>query len=151
MLGILSRENGIFSLPISAGIGSTLQILVENEGRINFNVADDVKGVIGNISLNSKPIYKWNTTGFPLNDSSKFNYLNGCEDCEYKEKTNTARLSSGPVVFKGSFKLNANDIHDTYINPEKWGKVNNNDLFTPTIGLKFQRVLSPTICRELFL
>lgn len=142
MIGILSRENGIFSLPISAGIGCILQILVENQGRINFNIADDLKGVIGNISLNNKPIYKWNTTGFPLDDSSKFNYLNGCGDCEYEEKTNAVRLSSGPVIFKGSFNLSASDIHDTYINPVKWGKVNNNDLFTRTIGLKFQRVLS---------
>lgn len=143
-IGILSRENGIFSLPISAGIGSILQILVENQGRINFNIADDLKGVIGNISLNDKPIFKWNTTGFPLDDSSKFNYLNGCEDCEYKEKSNAERLSSGPVIFRGSFNLNAIDIHDTYINPAKWGKVTKNELCTHTIGLKFQQVVSLT-------
>jgi beta-galactosidase len=42
-VGILSRENAIKSLPISSGLGTTLQILVENQGRINFQVADDYK------------------------------------------------------------------------------------------------------------
>lgn len=42
-IGTLSRENAINSIPISAGLGTTLQILVENQGRINYNVADDKK------------------------------------------------------------------------------------------------------------
>jgi hypothetical protein len=42
-VGILSRENAIKSLPISSGLGTTLQILVENQGRINFQIADDYK------------------------------------------------------------------------------------------------------------
>lgn len=110
-------------MPISAGTGSILQILVESQGRINFNIADDLKGIIGNVSLNNKPIYSWNTTGFALDDSSKFNYLNRYGESEQKERTNAARLSSGPVIFKGSFYLNADNIHDTYINAANWGKV----------------------------
>lgn len=124
VIGILSRENGIFSLPIGAGTGSILQILVENQGRINFNIADDLKGIIGNVLLNNKPIYSWNATGFPLDDSSKFNYLNRYGQSEQRERTNADHLSSGPVIFKGSFYLNANNIYDTYINTVNWGKVN---------------------------
>lgn len=120
VIGILSRENGVFSLPISAGTGSFLQILVESQGRINFNIADDVKGIMGNISLNERPIFGWNTTGFPLDDSFRFNYI---EEREYEERTNAMLLSSGPVIFTGNFHLNANDIHDTYIDPTNWGKV----------------------------
>jgi beta-galactosidase len=43
IVGVLSRENLVKSLPISAGSGSKLQILVENQGRINFQIADDFK------------------------------------------------------------------------------------------------------------
>lgn len=43
LVGILSRENKIDSLPINAAQGQKLQILVENQGRINFNVFDDFK------------------------------------------------------------------------------------------------------------
>lgn len=42
-VGALSRENYIDTLPISAGYGSILSILVENQGRINFQIADDYK------------------------------------------------------------------------------------------------------------
>lgn len=42
-VGTLSRENVISSLPIHAGYGSKLQILVENQGRINFNDTNDIK------------------------------------------------------------------------------------------------------------
>lgn len=41
--GILSRENAIDSLPINKSSGKRLQILVENQGRINFNIANDTK------------------------------------------------------------------------------------------------------------
>lgn len=42
-VGTLSRENVINALPINAGFGSKLQILVENQGRINFNDTNDRK------------------------------------------------------------------------------------------------------------
>ena len=42
-VGVLSRENYISKLPISAGYGSKLSILVENQGRINFAITDDYK------------------------------------------------------------------------------------------------------------
>lgn len=45
-VGTLSRENAIDSLPINAGVGHKLQIFVENQGRINFNVFNDFKVII---------------------------------------------------------------------------------------------------------
>lgn len=42
-VGCLSRENDVHSLTLHPGLGSTLQILVENQGRINYNVTDDFK------------------------------------------------------------------------------------------------------------
>lgn len=123
VIGILSRENGVFSLPISAGTGSLLQILVESQGRINFNVADDLKGIVGNILLNDNAIFGWNTTGFPLDIASQLDFLNHVEESKDADKAYAARLSSGPVIFRGSFHLNASEIHDTYINPANWGKV----------------------------
>lgn len=46
LVGILSRENNINSMPINGARGQKLQILVENQGRINFNVFDDFKVLI---------------------------------------------------------------------------------------------------------
>lgn len=42
-VGSLSRGNNIFSLSIHPGQGRQLQILVENQGRINYAIADDFK------------------------------------------------------------------------------------------------------------
>lgn len=44
VVGILSRENAVYSMPISiADTPFTLQIFVENQGRINFNDFNDRK------------------------------------------------------------------------------------------------------------
>lgn len=42
-VGCLSRGNNIYSLSVHPGLGKKLQILVENQGRINYAVADDFK------------------------------------------------------------------------------------------------------------
>lgn len=42
-VGCLSRENNISSVAVHPGSGNKLQILVENQGRINYNVTDDLK------------------------------------------------------------------------------------------------------------
>lgn len=43
LVGVLSRENAIKSLPLHSAAGRRLKILVENQGRINFNVFNDFK------------------------------------------------------------------------------------------------------------
>lgn len=124
MIGILSRENGVLSLPLSAGAGNFLQILVESQGRINYNIADDLKGIVGNIFLNNRAILGWNTTGFPLDKSNLFNDLRKSDE---GGRTNAERLDSGPVIFEGKFNLSSHDIQDTYINTTNWGKVRNSN------------------------
>lgn len=42
-VGTLSRENAIHTLPINVRTGYKLRLLVENQGRINFAVANDTK------------------------------------------------------------------------------------------------------------
>lgn len=42
-VGSLSRGNHISSVSVHPGLGTKLQILVENQGRINYAVADDFK------------------------------------------------------------------------------------------------------------
>lgn len=49
LMGILSRENLVKSLPISAGSGNRLSILVENQGRIDYQVEEDYK--VGTVAL----------------------------------------------------------------------------------------------------
>lgn len=129
-IGVLSRENLVNSLPISVGFGKTLQILVENQGRINYEIANDFKGIIGDVLVNNVTLKNWNITGFPFENATQIDELiaNSNQDSE----TNSVKgrtfenLRSGPMIFHGTFDVD--EIADTFINPSKWGKVVNYNL-----------------------
>lgn len=114
-------------MPISAGTGKILQILVENQGRINFQIANDFKGIIGDVLLNQSPLYNWNITGFPFENATKLDELIAFGDRESDTNRSQSRtseeLQSGPLIFHGTFDINQDEIVDTYINPMGWGKV----------------------------
>lgn len=62
-MGMLSRENQVNTIPINAGAGKVIQILVENQGRINYAVANDFKGILSDVLLANKPLTNWTITG----------------------------------------------------------------------------------------
>lgn len=125
----MSRENRVNSLPINAGVGKVLQILVENQGRINFNIANDFKGIIGNVTLNMDDVLvNWNMTGFPFENAEQIDELIASIDSETdvtneNEMKTFGRLYSGPMIFHGTFNITQDKIADMYINPSEWGKV----------------------------
>lgn len=124
----MSRENLVDSVPISAGFGKTLQILVENQGRINFEVANDFKGIIGDALLNNVTLNNWNITGFPFDNATNVDELIALVSQE-SDTSNSIKgrtfenLRSGPMIFHGTFDIDQNEIADMFINPIKWGKV----------------------------
>lgn len=127
---MLSRESQINQLPLNAGSGSKLQILVESQGRINFNIMNDFKGILGLVSINGRSLVNWTITGYPLEN---YNAIQRVIDLhiadsslqEMSEKTpNRAYLKSGPTIFCGEFNIAADkEILDTYLDPTGWGKV----------------------------
>lgn len=127
-MGVLSRENLANSLPISAGFGSVLQILVENLGRINFDVLDDFKGIIGDVRLNANDtLENWNITGFPFENATQIDellaFINQQTNTNVADDRYSEHLQSGPMIFHGTFDIEQQEIVDTYINPIEWGKV----------------------------
>ena len=71
-MGILSRSEGISSLPIQIQPGQKLSIIVENQGRVCYgsDLADQ-KGIIGNVTLGHKILLNWKMTGIPLSDGRR--------------------------------------------------------------------------------
>lgn len=123
----MSRENLANSLPISSGIGNRLQIFVENQGRINFKIANDTKGIIGDVLYNNAPLANWTITGFPFEDARKLNLFAASEPHQ-RETENSLIIGddgriSEPAIFDGTFALDEAQIFDTFINTEGWGKV----------------------------
>uniref|UniRef100_A0A182IM64 Uncharacterized protein n=1 Tax=Anopheles atroparvus TaxID=41427 RepID=A0A182IM64_ANOAO len=115
--GILSRETNIYSLPLSVGLGSKLQLLVESQGRINYNIPNDFKGILGSVTIDSKPLYNWTITCFPL-DSYQYmeNFLN------HQSTDNDDLSDAAAQIYYGTFMLNNDTIYDTYLYPSEWGK-----------------------------
>lgn len=130
LIGILSRSNNIYSLPLSRVFGKKLQILVENQGRVNYYDANDRKGILGKVTIQERnqtltTITGWKHTGFPLENKylelfqkniTKLLYNNNS-----KSKAFNDTLFNGPLVYYGEFNVNHKPM-DTYLNPIGWGK-----------------------------
>ncbi|KAH8297907.1 hypothetical protein KR018_000509 [Drosophila ironensis] len=128
LVGTLSREAQIYSIPLSRGWGSTLQLLVENQGRVNFYISNDTKGIFGDVSLQLHnggylTLQNWKSTPFPLDQTS-------VERWRSKESTPKALdsfiarqriLRNGPVLYTGNLHI-AEQVGDTYLNMAGWGK-----------------------------
>ena len=109
--GVLNRMQKQDSLWVSIPKGeATLDILVENLGRINYgpNLLKNKKGITQKVSFNQKELTKWEMFSLPFNriDSIKF----------AKTKTPTEM----PVLKRATFQLNT--IGDTYLDMSAWGK-----------------------------
>jgi len=89
--------------------GARLDILVENNGRINYGyyLNDNKQGITEKVSLDGKEIRGWTMYGFPMKD------LKGL-------KFSTQKNTSGPVFRKGVFTVD--EPADTYADMSRWGK-----------------------------
>lgn len=124
-VGTLSRENKIFSLPLHSQFGKKIQLLVENQGRINFHVANDTKGIFGGVTVTQlggreEELLEWNSFSLPLEiaqiDKFLFNHRNDRTEIHPR-----GVIMEGPVIFLGQFVLESVK-GDTYIDFSEWGK-----------------------------
>lgn len=91
---------------------------MENQGRINYGIANDFKGILGPVTLDGNELLNWTMTGFPLDDYSLLsNYLNQFSGYDSEQ----ARQAS-VRIFRGHFTIPNEEIHDTYLDPSGWGK-----------------------------
>ena len=102
-------------MEIDIPIGSTLDILVENMGRINFGekILDDRKGITGDVSIDgSEVLGGWEMRGLPMSEmpdeSTSWAFTRGAQkkDC--------------PTVYAASFKLKKTG--DTFLDMSGAGK-----------------------------
>lgn len=126
-VGILSRANKVDTLSISVTYGKKLQILVENEGRINYGITNDFKGILGNVQYGPRALNNWTITGFPLEDYSLLESVISKASSKYASHSFRASsrsfVKTGPTIFHAEFNLKEDQIADTYLDPTGWGKV----------------------------
>ncbi len=90
-------------------VPATLDILVENGGRINYGkeLLANRKGITDKVTLDGKEILHWKMYPFPLNSVPSFLPL-------------SAGFTSGPTIYRGVFTIDKPG--DSFLDMQSWGK-----------------------------
>uniref|UniRef100_A0A2K6L6T3 Galactosidase beta 1 n=1 Tax=Rhinopithecus bieti TaxID=61621 RepID=A0A2K6L6T3_RHIBE len=126
--GVLER-NRVITLNITGKAGATLDLLVENMGRVNYGAyINDFKGLVSNLTLDSNILTGW--TIFPLDtEDAVRSHLGGWEHHESGRHGETWAYSSSnytlPAFYVGNFSIPSGipDLpQDTFIQFPGWTK-----------------------------
>jgi len=110
-VGTLDRRMNQDSMQITLPAGKvTLDILVENLGRINFGkyMLQNKKGITEAVLFNGAEINRWHMFSLPFKTLKGIKY----QSVAYK--------GNAPVMRKGTFNLQT--VADTYLDMSAWGK-----------------------------
>jgi beta-galactosidase len=102
LVGTLDRRTGTLTLTVpTVSKPSTLDILVENSGRVNFTkvIRGERKGLTGAVKLGGKTPQKWQIYSLRMNDVAKLHF--SAEPC------------TGPCFYRTSMRVDK--AADTYI------------------------------------
>lgn len=100
---------------------------MENQGRINFLIANDFKGIFGSVKYNGIELNDWTMTKYPLENVTSIQtlindfYKEQTKPDVFEDETKNSLFIS-PTIFHGSFNLTSDQLCDTYLNPTGWGK-----------------------------
>lgn len=110
-VGMLNRYYKNYSMVIDIPFNATLEILVENMGRINYGseIINNLKGIVGSILIDSNVIAgNWNMYQLPLDTKPALTMLA------------TKNTKGRPTFYHGNFTLSKTG--DTFLDMRKWGK-----------------------------
>ncbi|QHW33160.1 beta-galactosidase [Paenibacillus rhizovicinus] len=117
--GVIERNSHSLSLQIGdddiaievPSGGTTLSLLVENLGRVNYGwKMHDPKGITEGVRLERQFLYDWTIHPLPLDDLSGLVY----------QPIAAANANEGPTFYRGTFE--AAELADTFLNMEGWTK-----------------------------
>jgi beta-galactosidase len=111
-LGTLERGKHEHELPVDLKGGSTLDLLVENMGRINIDpaMAEENKGITNSVLIDGMDLTDWSVYPLPLNDLSGLAFKAG-------------NKPQGPAFWHGSFDL-SKVAGGTFLDMRGWNKGN---------------------------
>uniref|UniRef100_A0AAR2LL20 Beta-galactosidase n=1 Tax=Pygocentrus nattereri TaxID=42514 RepID=A0AAR2LL20_PYGNA len=122
--GVLERDKTI-SINITGKIGSRLDILVENMGRVNYGKdINDFKGLVSNLTLGADTLSNWTVYSLSIDEAVKKGLFWKNSSPRTPDNAPTTTLSP-PAFYAGSFNI-PDDIpdlpQDTYIQFPDWRK-----------------------------
>ena len=120
-VGILARfSTDKAALNVYIRANQTLDILVQNEGRYAIGPIEEMKGIVGNVTLDGKIVQNWkmyplNLPGFPIDDPQPLNFEGG----KGPKKPEDFDI---PWFFT-SQDLDVDEARDTYLRLDQWSHV----------------------------
>lgn len=121
-VGELNRYFNQDSIDVEIPFNSTLEILVENMGRINYGseIVHNTKGIISPVVINGMEIEgDWQMYQIPMDEVPDFSKMQ--QSSVYSNTESAAkRLLGAPALYKGTFNLT--ETGDTFLDMEDWGK-----------------------------
>ncbi|NWW64983.1 BGAL galactosidase, partial [Ifrita kowaldi] len=113
--GTLERD-GQTTLQVTGRAGDTLDMLLENMGRISFGAnTSDFKGLLGNLSLNSRPLSNWLIYPLAIDTAVQ----QGWPHDALPESSSGGRV--GPAFYTGTFET-PGIAWDTFVKFPGWSK-----------------------------
>ena len=119
--GVLNRNTKSYSMDIEVPFNATLQILVENMGRINYGseIVHNNKGIVSPVKIAGREITgEWEIYQLPMSEVPDLSKLAG--DAYDNNESMSTKLKGCPVLYSGMFTLDKTG--DTFIDMENWGK-----------------------------
>jgi len=110
LVGTLDRRLKQDSLAITSGrAGARLDILVENDGRVNSTrmMRQAAKGAPEGVTLDGKPLTGWQVFPLPMTDFSGVRFRRGTQ-------------ADGPAFYRGRFRVEG--VGDTFLDVRKLNK-----------------------------
>ncbi|MGH3171465.1 MAG: hypothetical protein ACRDN0_37090 [Trebonia sp.] len=113
--GVLARDHHDTSLPLPAGARGRLEILVEDQGRVDYGPrVGESKGLIGPVTVDGERVRGWQVRGIVLDKAAEVAaHLRG------RPETATRDLP-GPAFARGVFDLRGQS--DLFLATTGWGK-----------------------------
>nr|WP_231873832.1 beta-galactosidase [Luteibacter rhizovicinus] len=112
-IGTLDRRLKQDRLKVALHKGDTLDLLVQNDGRINFGekMLNERKGILGGVSLNGQPLRDWQNYSLPFANSASLSYT-------------SAACKHAPCFYRATFDAPAsgNADADTFLDTAGLGK-----------------------------
>ena len=121
-VGELNRCDKKYKMPINTPFNSTLQILVENMGRINYGseIVNNKKGIISPVKIDDMEMDgNWEIYKLPMDEVPDLDTLPQT-DVYPNQALSTDALVGRPLVYEGTFSLT--NVGDTFIDMSDWGK-----------------------------
>ncbi|KAF4796901.1 Beta-galactosidase-1-like protein [Turdus rufiventris] len=113
--GTLERDRQT-TLHVTGRAGDTLDILLENMGRISFGAnTSDFKGLLGNLSLNSRPLSNWLIYPLAIDTAVQ----RGWPQAALPKSSSGGRV--GPAFYTGTFET-PGIAWDTFVKFPGWSK-----------------------------